>query len=139
VRLDGLVRRCATPPLEDGKMPTREEELWEILDRTIDAYDKTGKKIGMREYHKLKWETPGYFLIYRDWIREYEISTVWLGINHQFWQKGPPLIFETMVFKGEEREALDDFTKHYSTEEEAEEGHLTTMVQVQEKFGEGER
>lgn len=25
------------------------------------------------------------------------VSTVWLGLDHQFW-KGPPLIFETMVF-----------------------------------------
>ena len=29
------------------------------------------------------------------------VSTVWIGIDHNFWNPGnPPLIFETMVFGG---------------------------------------
>lgn len=32
----------------------------------------------------------------------YHVSTVWLGLDHRFGGKGPPLIFETMVFPAEE-------------------------------------
>jgi hypothetical protein len=30
-----------------------------------------------------------------------EVSTVFLGIDHNFWDEGPPILFETMVFGGE--------------------------------------
>jgi len=50
------------------------------------------------------------------------ISTVWLGLNHNFCSSGPPLIFETMVFPKEgEYGELD--CNRYSTEEEAIAGH----------------
>ena len=47
----------------------------------------------------------------------YLISTVFLGIDHQFGE-GKPLIFETIVFHEDESEQI-----RYSTWEEAEEGH----------------
>lgn len=48
------------------------------------------------------------------------ISTVWLGLNHSFSDRHPPLIFETMVFHG----GWDDFwTERYSTIQEAFQGH----------------
>ena len=47
-----------------------------------------------------------------------DVSTVFLGINHQFGD-GPPLLFETMVFGGE----LDGKQDRYSTWEQAESGH----------------
>lgn len=40
-------------------------------------------------------------VVKHDEIDGYVISTVFLGINHNFWGEGPPLLFETMVFKGE--------------------------------------
>lgn len=49
------------------------------------------------------------------------VSTVWLGLNHQYYD-GPPLIFETMVF--ESREMLHEVDcRRYSTEEAAKDGH----------------
>jgi hypothetical protein len=33
------------------------------------------------------------------------LSTVWLGLDHNFFQTGPPLIFETMLFAPTDREA----------------------------------
>lgn len=30
--------------------------------------------------------------------QRYHISTVWLGLDHNFMSDGPPLIFETMIF-----------------------------------------
>lgn len=46
------------------------------------------------------------------------VSTVFLGSDHQ-WGIGPPLLFETMVFGGND----DGFMSRYSTWQEAEQGH----------------
>lgn len=48
------------------------------------------------------------------------VSTVWLGLNHQYGD-GPPLIFETMVFP--EGSWSEDDCDRYSTLAEAEAGH----------------
>lgn len=60
----------------------------------------------------------------------YFISTVWLGINHNF-GFGPPLIFETMVF--DDRGNVDLDMKRYSTESEAIKGH-SQMVRKWKKM-----
>ena len=49
------------------------------------------------------------------------ISTVWLGLDHQYGD-GPPLIFETMVFSSR-ASYEDEDQERYSTEKEAVEGH----------------
>jgi hypothetical protein len=54
-----------------------------------------------------------------------EISTVWLGINHN-WHDGPPIIFETMVFGGPN----DGECFRYSTEKEAREGHAQIVHEL---------
>lgn len=46
------------------------------------------------------------------------VSTVFLGLNHQYGE-GPPLLFETMIFGG----PLDQQMNRYSTWDEAEKGH----------------
>lgn len=52
-------------------------------------------------------------------IGDIRVSTVFLGINHE-WDPGkPPLLFETMMFGGE----YDEDMWRYSTWEEAEAGH----------------
>ena len=58
--------------------------------------------------------------------KDSEVSTVFLGLNHQ-WGDGPPLLFETMVFGGE----LDGEQERYSTWEEAIEGHENMCILVQ--------
>lgn len=50
----------------------------------------------------------------------YKISTVFLGLDHNFDKKGPPLVFETMIF-GEGQ--WDQQQYRYSTYEEAMAGH----------------
>lgn len=55
------------------------------------------------------------------------VSTVFLGLNHQFGD-GPPLIFETLVFGGE----LDQEMDRYSTWDEAEAGHKAMIQRVRE-------
>lgn len=56
-----------------------------------------------------------------------EVSTVFLGLNHN-WGDGPPLIFETMVFGG----PLDEECERYSTLDEARRGHDHMVARVEE-------
>jgi len=55
-----------------------------------------------------------------------EVSTVFMGINHNF-SAGPPLLLETMVFGG----AADTFQDRYSTYEQAELYHDVVVGQVE--------
>ena len=58
-------------------------------------------------------------------IGEVKVSTIFLGLDHQYGD-GPPLLFETMIFGGPE----DGYQERYSTWEEAEKGHKTTCELV---------
>lgn len=61
----------------------------------------------------------------KDKINKTIISTVFLGVNHNF-QKGKPLLFETMIFGGKH----DQYQERYSTWEEAKEGHKKAVKLV---------
>jgi len=52
------------------------------------------------------------------------VSTVFLGLNHQF-GSGPPLLFETMVFPM--GSSSDLYCDRYSTYDEAEAGHAKVV------------
>lgn len=58
-------------------------------------------------------------------IGDVEISTVFLGLNHQFGD-GPPLIYESMVFGG----SLDGECQRYTTETQARAGHTAMVAKV---------
>jgi len=79
-------------------------------------------KCGVKEPDLLKWAK---------WFQDAErsvkrttisddvlVSTVFLGIDHQF-EDGPPLLFETMIFGGDR----DGDMWRYATWDEAEAGH----------------
>lgn len=53
------------------------------------------------------------------------VSTVFLGLNHNFYG-GPPLLYETMVFGGD----LDQECRRYHTREEAMKGHEEMVQEV---------
>lgn len=54
------------------------------------------------------------------------VSTVFLGLDHNFSGKGPPLLFETVVFGG----VCDGYTDRYERRAEAERGHDAMVVDV---------
>ncbi len=54
-----------------------------------------------------------------------DVSTVWLGIDHG-WDGGPPVIFETMVFGGDD----EDDCRRYTSEAEARQEHTVTVSTV---------
>ncbi len=56
------------------------------------------------------------------------VSTVFLGLDHNFDDDGPPVLFETMVFTGNETGDWD--MVRYCTWDEAEAGHLRMCESV---------
>lgn len=71
----------------------------------------------------------------------YRVSTVFLGIDHRFSGKGPPILFETMVFEkephlreifGDLREVHDDIgeCERYATWDDAEAGHNAMVKRI---------
>lgn len=62
-------------------------------------------------------------------IGDYWISTVWLGLDHQWHDYGAPLIYETMVFESKNK-AYEIYCKRYSTWNQAEEGHKKAVEWV---------
>jgi len=52
-----------------------------------------------------------------------EVSTVFLGLDHRWFDGGPPLLFETMIFGGHH----DGYQERCSTWEQAEEQHATAL------------
>lgn len=91
----------------------------------MDCYDRQGNPISLEEFGRLHRDKT-YVVLACTEIESYLISTVWLGINHNFLD-GPPLIFETMVF---DENHHDVAINRYATEEEALEGHETMVAEV---------
>jgi len=56
------------------------------------------------------------------------VSTVFLGLDHRFGGKGPPLLFETLVF--ELTMDGDSDMQRYSSWDDAETGHRATVRRV---------
>ena len=87
----------------------------------IDGPDgkKTAIPATVREWSK--WSEGADRKLWRTDVDDYTVSTVFLGLDHNFDEHGPPLIYETMVFpKGDWCERYCD---RYSTYEEAMNGH----------------
>lgn len=55
------------------------------------------------------------------------VSTIFLGLDHNFWGDGPPVVFETMVFGGER----DGDQRRYATWAEAELGHMEMVESLE--------
>ncbi len=63
-------------------------------------------------------------------VRGAHISTVFLGLDHNFGD-GPPLLFETLVFDG----TLAGEMERYTTWDKAEQGHARMVERVREVDG----
>lgn len=84
-----------------------------------------------------------------DQTRFFEVSTVFLGLNHQ-WGKGPPLLFETMVFEREAtikelfggrlfpaRASVDQW--RYASWDDAEAGHKAIVKRLKREERQAEK
>ena len=82
-------------------------------------YDINGKPMELMEWAK-KVEDYQYRTIGHDFIGPYRISTAWMGLDYNFFG-GPPLIFETMIFKGSKIDF--EYQERYTTLAQAQLGH----------------
>jgi hypothetical protein len=73
-----------------------------------------------------KWFETANRHVRQDTIGKVRISTVFLGLDHQWHPNERPLLFETMIFGGEH----DEYQDRYTTWEEAERGHEEALNMV---------
>ena len=59
-------------------------------------------------------------------VGETEVSTIFLGLDHNYSYTGPPVLFETMIFGGEH----DQYQERYTTWDDAEAGHAKAVALV---------
>jgi hypothetical protein len=85
-----------------------------------DYYDRNGNPMTMEEWARTFEDFEDYRRVrFTEIPSVARVSTVWLGLDHRFGD-GPPLIFETMVF----RDGWDgEYQQRYATEAEAIAGH----------------
>lgn len=69
--------------------------------------------------------------LFVDEIEGVGVSTVFLGMDHNFSCKGPPLVFETMIFGGPN----DLYQRRCSTYDEAEKQHIEAVNLVRRDHG----
>lgn len=87
-------------------------------------FDKDGSLITLDEWAH-KFEDFEYKSIGADVVGPWNVSTVWLGLDHSFGEPGGPLIFESMVFPDGEWSDVD--MNRYATLEDAKAGHVALV------------
>lgn len=99
----------------------------------IGWYDKDGIPVSDRDANALLTDDT-YKRVARskvvsaaDPTKSFDVSTVWLGLDHSFGD-GPPLIFETMVFA--EGSSMDEDCRRYATQAQAQAGHVEMVTIV---------
>jgi hypothetical protein len=105
----------------------------------MDHYVLVGKAVAREQNFTqwAKWLKTADRKVDRTQVGECEVSTVFLGLDHNWGGGAPllfetmvfgaPLLFETMVFGGE----YDQEQWRYSTWEEAEEGHKRVVAMIE--------
>lgn len=67
-----------------------------------------------------KWlDDPSKKRVAQDYIGDYWISTVFLGLDHRFSDDGPPILFETMVFPEKGKNMSEKWAERACTWDEA--------------------
>jgi hypothetical protein len=82
------------------------------------------------------YENPTLRQVGDTMLKDYRISTVFLGVDHGSINGENPILFETMVFyhgDGEDDLGLNHEQERYSTWDEAEAGHKRWVEEVREE------
>lgn len=69
------------------------------------------------EWSLMSWDDK---IVKKDQLGGVEVSTVFLGMDHSNFRGSKPILFETMIFGGEN----DGYQKRYGTWDDALKGHL---------------
>jgi hypothetical protein len=88
--------------------------------------DENNKPVPIESYAELR----GYPQKFKqEQVREFWVSTVFLALDHSFGKDGPPLLWETMVFR---RNFSGLYCERYSSYEEAVAGHQKAVEWAKE-------
>lgn len=97
--------RHTHPSTRQLRQPTRKRASGCYAARVLGYYDRAGSPISIDEFVELSRDLNARDRrhVARTRVtdpegREYHVSTVWLGTDHQYVPGGPILIYETMVF-----------------------------------------
>ena len=90
---------------------------WYILDENNKPVRST-----IIQYGEWLEENPERKAVKQEHIGDVRISTVFLGLDYA-WHSDIPLLWETMIFKGEHDQYMDRYTSY----EDALEGHQTAL------------
>ena len=88
------------------------------------------------EYMRTPSDNPLYRHVarvyyYVDDVAYCDLSTVFLGIDHNYGRNGAPILFESMIFGGG---SLNETQKRYCTWDEAEAGHSLLHAKIRKKI-----
>jgi hypothetical protein len=91
--------------------------------------DKTPEQCSLKQHYE--WKTLTNWIVGKTEIamengQVVEVSTVFLGLDHNFRDEGPPILFETMIF-GETDDDPVGRQWRYATWAEAELGHMAIV------------
>lgn len=103
-------------------METRQAKADELMN----LYDRGGAPISFERWAALNGELS-QCVLRRTLVGTVEVSTVWLGVFEDWCGDGPPLIFETMLICGDDR---DGTQWRYPTHAEALAGHDRVVEMV---------
>lgn len=94
---------------------------------TTDKYILNDEGEPKLEPDLLKWaqwyETHERHIVFDKLPDGVKVSTVFLGIDHNFGLDGPPVLWETMIFGGPQ----DQYQERYTSKSEAIKGHLHAL------------
>lgn len=93
-------------------------------------YDRQGNPISVREAEPLLSDM-NYKVVAKHHEGGYEVSTVWLGLNHN-WGDLPLAIFETMIFGPESWDG--EYCDRYPTETAALAGHDQAVMHLRDEI-----
>lgn len=91
-------------------------------------YNKEGEVIDFTSWAQLMADDD-YKRIKLDVVGHLTISTVWLGMNHNYSNVGPKQIFETMIFPAGSHN--EQHISRYETEQEALDTHNELVASIQ--------
>lgn len=100
-------------------------------------FDRQGNPITPGTWSRLLADFE-YRQVAADAAGQFWVSTVWLGLNHDFFMHHAPMIFETMVFPGkQDEEGIASFREvfgpwRYSSEQEARRWHQAIVGKLRE-------
>jgi len=112
------------------------EKVMDAREKMFESFNKLGATYILenrvprvcRNYNDMAMSWHGRE-VRKSWVDGVEVSTMFLPVNHNFFREGPPVVFETMIFGGDE----DGYQRRYTNWDEAVLGHREVLHVLKRK------